>query len=194
MPVPFLDFIFTDKCVEIEEDCISTILNWPELESVREIQSFLEFANFYRRFVKEFFRIAYLLTDTTKKAAHRTIKDLALRKKDFLTPKARRTFQELVAIFINSPFLVDFDVKRPIRLESGASGYAISRILLQKQETEWKVMAYVSRKMICAEGSYMIYDAELHAIVENLRYWRTTSSKSPILWQYSPIIAACTRL
>ncbi len=109
----------------MEEDRISTILNWPELESVREFQSFLGFANFYRRFVNDFFRIAYLLTDTTKRAAKRTKKDVALRKKDFLTPGARRSFQELVATFTNSPFLIYFDAKRPIKLETDASGYAI---------------------------------------------------------------------
>ncbi len=66
--IPFLGFILIDKGVEMEEDRISTILNWPEPESVREVQSFLGFANFYWRFVKEFPRIAYPLTDMTKRA------------------------------------------------------------------------------------------------------------------------------
>ena len=65
----FLDFILTDKGVEMEEDCISTILNWPEPESICEVQSFLGFANFYRRFVIEFSRIAHPLTDMAKGAA-----------------------------------------------------------------------------------------------------------------------------
>ncbi len=43
----FLSFILTDKGVEMEEDRISTILNWPEPEYVREVQSFLGFANLY---------------------------------------------------------------------------------------------------------------------------------------------------
>ena len=131
MPVPFLGFILIDKGVEIEHDYISTILNWPEPKSVCEVQSFLGFAKFYHRFVKEFFRIAHPLPDMTKEAAEKTNKDLVLRKKDFLTPKAHRSFQELVATFINSPFLVHFDTKRPIRLETDASSYAISEILSQ---------------------------------------------------------------
>ncbi len=77
----------------------------------------------------------------TKGEAEKTKKDLASRKKDFLTPEARRSFQELVATFTNSSFLSYFDAKRPIKLEIDASGYAISGILLQKQETEWKVVA-----------------------------------------------------
>ncbi len=132
----FLGFIFTDKGVEMEEDRISTILNWPEPESVREVQSFLGFTNFYRRFVKRFSNIAHPPTDMTKEVAQKTKKYVALRKKDFLTPKAHRSFQELGATFTNSPFLVHFDTKRPIRLETDASGYAISGMLSQKQETE----------------------------------------------------------
>ncbi len=137
----FLGFILTDKGVKIEEDCISTILNWPEPESVREVRSFLGFANFYRRFVKEFSKIAHPLTATNKGVAQRTKKDLALRKKDFLTPEALQSVQELVATFTNLPFFVHFDAKRPIRLETDASGYEISGILSQNQETEWKVVA-----------------------------------------------------
>ena len=44
--ITFLGFILKDKSFEIEEDRISTILNWPEPESVCEVQSFLGFANF----------------------------------------------------------------------------------------------------------------------------------------------------
>ncbi len=104
----------------MEEDCISTILNWPEPESVCEVQSFLGFGNFYRRFVKEFSTKAQPLTDKTKGAAQRTKKNPALRKKNFLTPKAPRFFQELVVTFTNSPFLVHFNAKRLIRLETDA--------------------------------------------------------------------------
>ncbi len=64
--IPFLGFILTDKGVELEEGCISTILNWLEPESICEVQSFLEFANFYRRFVKGFSRISNPLTDINK--------------------------------------------------------------------------------------------------------------------------------
>ncbi len=112
----FLGFILTDKGVEMEEDRISIILNRREPESVCEVQSFLVLANFYRRFVKKFSRIAHPLTDKTKGAAQKTKKNLALQKKDFLTPEARRSIQELVATFTNSLFLVHFDAKRPIKL------------------------------------------------------------------------------
>ncbi len=67
--ISFLGFVLIDKGVKMEEVRISTILNWPEPEFVREVQSFLGFANFYRRFVKRFSRIAHPLTDMTKGVA-----------------------------------------------------------------------------------------------------------------------------
>ncbi len=67
--ISFLDFILKGKGVEMEEDRISMILNWPEPESVFEVHNFLGFANFYHQFVKGFSRIAHPLTDMTKGAA-----------------------------------------------------------------------------------------------------------------------------
>ena len=72
----------------------------------------------------------------TKGEAQRTKIDLALQKKYFLTPEARWSFQELGTTFTNLPFPVHIDANRPIKLETDASGYAISGILSQKQETE----------------------------------------------------------
>ena len=135
-PHPFFGFILIDKVVEMEQDRISTILNWPESESVRGVQSFLEFANFYRRFVKELSRIAHPSTNMTTGEAQRTKIDLALQKKYFLTPEARWSFQELVATFTNSLFSIHINANRPIKLETNASGYAIPGILSQKHETE----------------------------------------------------------
>ena len=47
-------------------DRISTIVNWPEPESVCEVQTFLGFVNFYQRFIQGFFHIAMPLTEATK--------------------------------------------------------------------------------------------------------------------------------
>lgn len=72
----------------------------------------------------------------TKRKVQRTKKDLALRKTDFLTTETRRFFYELVATFINLMFLIHFDAKRQIKLETDTSDYTISGILSQKQNSK----------------------------------------------------------
>lgn len=54
--LPFLGFILTDKGVEMEEDRISTILNWPEPESVCEIHSFLRICQFLPQIYQRVFK------------------------------------------------------------------------------------------------------------------------------------------
>ena len=49
------------------EDKIKTILDWPEPRKVKEVQSFLGFANFYRHFIYNYSDIVIPLTRTTRK-------------------------------------------------------------------------------------------------------------------------------
>jgi len=42
------------------------VLEWPTLTSVKEVQAFIGFANFYKQFIKNFLRVALLLIEKTK--------------------------------------------------------------------------------------------------------------------------------
>lgn len=46
----------------MEDEQIEVVKNWPEPKSMRDIQVFLGFANFYRRFIQSFSKIAGPLT------------------------------------------------------------------------------------------------------------------------------------
>jgi hypothetical protein len=46
---------------------VEAIQKWPKPRNVTEIQKFLEFANFYRRFIKKYSGLAILLTNLIKK-------------------------------------------------------------------------------------------------------------------------------
>ncbi len=60
--VRFLGFVVSAQGIRMEEERIVTVKAWPEPQSVRDIQVFLGFANFYRRFIQNFSRIAVPLT------------------------------------------------------------------------------------------------------------------------------------
>ena len=57
-------------------------------------------------------------------------------------------------------------------LENDVSSYMISEILFQKQDFEWKFVAYYSRKLIDVERNYKIYNAKLFAIIYSFCHWR----------------------
>ena len=51
----------------MDPEKISTIIRWPIPRNVSEVQLFLEFTNFYRRFIKGYSKIAASLINLTKK-------------------------------------------------------------------------------------------------------------------------------
>ena len=69
--VRFLGYVVSSKGIRMEDEQIEAIKQWPEPHSVRDIQVFLGFANFYRRFIQGFSRIAAPLTLMLKTAKPR---------------------------------------------------------------------------------------------------------------------------
>ena len=70
--VRFLGYIVSAQGVRMEDERIEAVKNWPEPTSVRNIQVFIGFANFYRRFIRGFSRIAAPLTSLLKQLDHQT--------------------------------------------------------------------------------------------------------------------------
>ena len=64
--VRFLGYVVSAQGVRMEDERIEAVKNWPEPKSVRDIQVFIGFANFYRRFIRGFSRIAAPLTSMLK--------------------------------------------------------------------------------------------------------------------------------
>ena len=59
--VEFLGVVIRPKGVEIQKEKVDGVLNWPAPRNVKEVQKFLGLANYYRRFIKDFAKIAALL-------------------------------------------------------------------------------------------------------------------------------------
>ena len=60
--VECLGFILSPKGLWMDPSKVSTILEWLEPHKIKDIQSFLGFANFYRRFISNYSKITVLLT------------------------------------------------------------------------------------------------------------------------------------
>ena len=76
----FLGYIVLAQGVRIEDEQIKAVKNWPKLTSIRHIQMFIGFANFYQHFIQSFNKIAALLTlilkitGSSKKSAPRVFR------------------------------------------------------------------------------------------------------------------------
>ncbi|KAM4055221.1 retrovirus polyprotein [Hirsutella rhossiliensis] len=142
----------------MDPDKVSTILNWKPPTALRDLQRFLGFANFYRRFIRDFSKITRPLNDLLKKS---TIWSWEVEH--------QTAFDRLKAAFSVAPVLALYDYNRKTVLETDASDWASGGVLSQyDDEGVLRPVAYFSSKHSAQECNYEIYDKELLAIIKAL--------------------------
>ena len=160
--VPYLGLIITTEGIKMDPSKIDTIVNWPTLINVKDVQSFLGFANFYRRFIYGYSRIANPLTRLTRK-------DVPF----VWSQECQKAFNTLKEAFTSEIILRHYNPDHKIVVETDASDYVSGGILSQYDENEvLHPVAYFSKKHNPAECNYEIYDKELMAIVRAFEEWR----------------------
>lgn len=157
----FLGFTVSSDGVSMSQDKIDSIMSWPKPRSVKDIQQFLGFTNFYRRFIKGYSRIILPLSRLLKKNA----------KFEF-DNSAKASFLRIKDSFSSADILRHYDPTLPTLIENDASDFAISAILSQYHDKVLRPVAFMSRKMIPAELNYEIHDKELLAVVTAIKIWR----------------------
>jgi hypothetical protein len=126
----FLSFIIIRDDVKMNLNKIEMIVNWSESHSHKDVQIFLKFVNFYKKFIKEFFRVANALSALLKK----NDKDKFHIFFEFIS-NAKKSFKKLRQAFFTASLLRHFDSNRKIKFEIDASNFVISEIISQLNET-----------------------------------------------------------
>ena len=141
---------------------VDIIINWSTLVNVKDVQSFLEFTNFYRRFIYDYSKIAAPLT-------HLICKDVAFK----WSSECENAFNTLKRTFISNVILCHYNSDLKLVMKTDASDYVSGGILLQYDENDvlYPVM-YFFKKHSSAECNYEIYNKELMAIVRTFKEWR----------------------
>ncbi|PQM43474.1 hypothetical protein VC83_09660 [Pseudogymnoascus destructans] len=171
--VGFLGYTVTTEGVAMEGDRVAAIAEWPTPKTYREVQVFLGFANFYRRFIEQYSSVVAPLTGLMKgaKAGKQT--------GPFVWGAMQQgAFDRLKEAFTTAPMLVHFDPSCKIRLETDSSGFGLAGNLSQYVEETperrggWHPVAFFSKKLEPAELNYEVHDQELLAIVRSFEQWR----------------------
>jgi len=110
--VEFLGVVIDLKGVEMQKEKVEGVLNWPTPKNVKEVQKFLGLANYYRKFIKNFARIAAPLHVLVRK-----------KQKWKWEQEQEEAFGKLKAVFTTEPVLAIPDIDREMRVEVDASDY-----------------------------------------------------------------------
>ncbi len=166
--VQFLKFIVTSQSLRMNLKKIEAVTTWSMLKLKIEVQFFLEFANFYRRFIERYFRIVSSLTN--------------LMRKNILfvwTEKAKEAFKKLKKLFISQSVLIMFESEKLITLETNASDEVIEACISQSDDKKrLHLIAFHSKKLTDAELNYKIHDKKLLVIVDSFKQWRVYLKES----------------
>ncbi len=132
-----------------------------------EVQFFLEFANFYKCFIKKYFRIISSLMNLTRKNI------------SFVwTEKADEAFKKLKKLFIFQSILIMFESEKLITLEMNVSDETIKACINQSDDKRCLYfIAFYNKKLTDAELNYEIHDKKLLAIVNSFKQWRVYLKK-----------------
>ena len=167
--VKYLGMIVTTSGLEMNTKKVEAIQKWEAPLSVKDVQAFLSFANFYCRFIPEFLKKVKPLNKLTKgtqyttRSGNKKIKYGVFQR----STKCQKAFEDLKRAFTTAPVLAHYDWSLETWVETNASDFVVAEVLFQKHGKVLKPVAYFSKKMSPAECNYMIYDKELLAIVKS---------------------------
>ena len=160
--VEYLGLIISHGQMGMDPVKIQGVSNWPSPTCVKEVQSFLGFVNFYRRFILDFAGIARPLHDLTKKDMVWT-----------WDVEHEAAFEALKTRVTSAPVLLFPDDTKPFKVEADSSNYATGSVLSQLGEDgKWHPCGFQSKSLNAVERNYDTHDKEMLAIIRALEEWR----------------------
>jgi hypothetical protein len=161
--IEYLGLIILENRVEMDLVKVAGVADWLEPCNKREVQSFLGFANFYHRFIKDFSHHARPLFNLTKN-----------KQKWQWGSSEASAFRKLKELVTSAPVLTTPADDQPFRIEVDSSDFATSAVLsqLSTEDGKWHPVAYYSKSLLETERNYEIHDKEMLAIIQALDEWR----------------------
>jgi len=161
--IEYLGLVISENKVAIDPVKVARVCEWPTPESWTDIQAFVGFVNFYRRFIQDFLTIARPLFDLTRS-------DHAWN----WGTKEQEAFKHLKMAVTTAPILASPQDSEPFHIEADSSDFASKAILSQQLpgEEKWHPVVFYSKFLSLVEWNYEIHDKEMLAIIHALEEWR----------------------
>jgi len=161
--IEYLGLIISENQVSMDPVKVTGVREWPTPKNKTDVQTFLGFVNFYRRFIWDFSAKARPLFDLT-------------RSKQVWTwsRKEQAAFEDLKTAVTTALVLVSPQESDPFRIEADSSDFVTGAVLSQQSmmDGKWHPIAFYSKSLSSVERNYEIHDKEMLAIIRALEEWR----------------------
>jgi len=161
--IEYLRLVISENKVAMDPVKVARVRDWPTPENWTDVQAFIGFVNFYRRFIRDFSTIARSLFDLTRS-------DQAWN----WDAKEQEAFEGLKMAVTTAPVLVSPQDSESFRIEADSSDFASGAVLSQRLpgEEKWHLVAFYSKSLSPVERNYEIHNKEMLAIIRALEEWR----------------------
>jgi hypothetical protein len=160
--VKYLGLILTPNGLKMDPTKVKAIQSWEAPCYMKDVQSFLGFANFYWRFIRGYLSIAAPLTELTKKDVPFVFGD-----------REQAAFKRLKDAFLEAPILSHYNPDLELWVETDASNYVVAGVLSQMHtDGILRPVAFFSKRLSPAECNYDIYNKELLAVIRAFEEWK----------------------
>ena len=160
--VLFLGYQLSSEGISANPEKVEKVANWPVPVDIRELQSFIGLASYYRRFIKKFSEWSKCLHEligpegSVKKSKRKKVTPESFVWKE----EHQEAFDNLKEALTTSPVLAYPDFSKPFILETDASFKGLGAVLSQKDEKgRMRVIAYASRGLRGSEKNMNNYSS-----------------------------------
>src|SRR5260221_258208 len=160
--VEYLGLILSPKGLQMDLTKVSAIVDWPEPQKVWDVQAFLGFATFSRRFIHDYSEISLPLNHLCKKSTtwHFGVEEA-------------KVFQNLKKAFRSTPVLAHWAPDLPMTVEMDVSNCTIAGILsVTTKDGKIRPVAFYSHTLQSTEQNYDMHNKELLVIFEVFKSWQ----------------------
>lgn len=173
--VTYLGHVVSQRGVATDPAKTAVVEQWEVPGTVHQLRSFLGFVGYYRRFVKDFSKIAAPLNRLLQGS-----KAMSKNTPVVWSPECEQAFLKLKHALVSAPILAYADFSLPFRLYTDASLDGLGAVLSQVQDDRERVIAYASRSLHPTERNdqnYSSFKLELLALK-----WAITEKFKDYLW------------
>jgi len=163
--IKYLGHVVSEQGVSTDPDKLEAVKAWPIPTNVKQVQRFLGFVGYYRRFIKEFSKIARPLHELTR--GHSGGPQKKKRKSPVRFhwgPDEQAAFDLLVERCVSSDVLAFADYSKPFIVHTDASSEGLGAVLYQQEGGRERVIAYASRSLSASEKNYPAHKLEFLAL------------------------------
>ena len=177
--VLYLGHVVSAKGIRPDPEKVKVIRDLSPPKTVKMVRSFIGMASFYRRYIKDFAKLAQPLTELTRKNVHFS-----------WTEQRQKSWEALKVALSTAPILKLPELGKPFALFTDSSDFAIGGVLCQLEDDVYKPVYYLSHQLSKSQKKWAILEKEAYSIIfciERFRFLLEGSGKFDIFCDHKPL-------